>query len=384
MSRMRRRRALLLLGLCLGAGWADPTISSSVSDEEQGAPAPGDGAALPEAALGISISRHGLANRLRVLASASQLARFAGVPLIVDWVPSVACNAAYEDLFEVEPVAPGLYRAGPRDDARFYLLDHRDAQSRVRLASQRVNPDAPTAVADASDGALVEAFWLQSKWVSDEILAALQRRSGLVVVGTGSLAFRIRKVSCIDFYLDKSRFYAGLELRADLAERYRLGIAAWHERVNAATGAEGDAAPPERPAFTFGVHVRQFDDRYDWNVIPTADGSGSVGFGDVAPVAAFGALLASVLRVNPSSRFFVASNSAEVKRALKAAFPGVAMLASEDVFPAPAGSAACGADDLQGRSAAACIQEALLDWSLLARECDIVLHTFGSNPNPQP
>ena len=46
--------------------------------------------------------RNGLANRLRVLASASILAECAGRNLLVNWIPSKECNVEWEDLFHTQ------------------------------------------------------------------------------------------------------------------------------------------------------------------------------------------------------------------------------------------------------------------------------------------
>ena len=60
--------------------------------------------------------KNGLANRLRVLASASILAECTGRNLFVNWIPSKECNVEWEELFlnqvESRPVSLSSFQVG--------------------------------------------------------------------------------------------------------------------------------------------------------------------------------------------------------------------------------------------------------------------------------
>jgi len=60
--------------------------------------------------------KHGLANRLRALASASIVAEYTGRNLFVNWIPSKECNVEWEELFlnqiESHPLPLSSYQVG--------------------------------------------------------------------------------------------------------------------------------------------------------------------------------------------------------------------------------------------------------------------------------
>ena len=73
---------------------------------------------------------------------------------------------------------------------------------------------------------------------------------------------------------------------------------------------------------TVGIHIRVQDSANDWNVVTPTNpyGKRAVGFSDASPVAAFETIIRNILKVHPSFRFFVASNSLRVKQHLGALF----------------------------------------------------------------
>jgi hypothetical protein len=121
-----------------------------------------------------------------------------------------------------------------------------------------------------------------------------------------------------------------------------------------------------------GVHYRAHDPSQDWAVVPPllGDATDKV-FGPGAEVADFVAQMKAVVRAqevearkeengSKQVRFFVASNSAEAKRALCEEFPSAIFLSGEHRR-----------DSVDG------MKLALVEWIMLSRSA-LLLHTYGS------
>jgi hypothetical protein len=150
----------------------------------------------------LSVTSFGLANRLRVIASAAQIAEASNRRLFFDWVPRDACGASWLDLFQ----APSTRWATLFDGDRELL----------RSLESLVNWSTPLAFASTSSSSSSSIPSEQQRvlvWrprgavLSPEAL--LNMASDVVVVKAGGLAV-LRSSSCQGYYWRKRGFYRDL------------------------------------------------------------------------------------------------------------------------------------------------------------------------------
>lgn len=225
-----------------------------------------------------------------------------------------------------------------------------------------------------------------------------------VVVAKTSGFFVRWGLTCQEYYSRKRDFYRGA--LASLA----APVEAWRRDVLST-----EFGNHVRAGVVVGVHVRAYDDAYDWPVVPPQPqqreeegeggegggrgtvasgvevgaageiGGGGGGGGDgsggsssasisaagaqtfeaVAPLGLFVESMQHILQRRPDTHFFVASNSPAVKQQLFGLFPGRVTSVSNEGGYAERGT-------VEG------VQRAVVDWALLT-DAKLLVHSFGSS-----
>ena len=150
----------------------------------------------------VAIHSLGLANRLRVLATAFMVAQDTGRALVLSWVPDVACGAGFTELFKTPSEWPGAFQdaiALYSGDAR--LLYTLVAHVNWSVPAVRVRP--PTAL--SNETVLV---WRPRGTMIDS--SRLLRGSGRVAIMRPGSIFVVQKSSCQEYYHRKRQFYRAL------------------------------------------------------------------------------------------------------------------------------------------------------------------------------
>jgi len=291
----------------------------------------------------VPIHSLGLSNRLRVLASSHQLAVETKKKLFIDWRPSPSCAAEFEDLFELQ---------SPPDALGFELFNRNDSNLLYELA-QGVTRRQPRR----------EAIHLPSGGLK---VAAVRHRGALfdlrevegadVVVLIVSGFFQISHIPCKEYYLRKRSFYRSLQLVPPVAQELRSLLAV-------VMGGPGGPV--------VGVHVRAFDGAHDWATVPpppsAPPGAPALTFEEAAPPAAFARVMDQILERFPRAKFYLASNSNDVKKAFLDRY------SSDVVYTINVDN-----DLAKDRASAAGLRLALLDWWALGHAA-LVVHSFGSS-----
>lgn len=207
---------------------------------------------------------HGLANRLRAIASAHILAEYLGTEFYLRWVPDEGCKCAYEDLFD-----------GPR-----FPADPADG-NRAHARPVVFEPTVHTSTLLASH---------------PEVLAS----AGTLVV-QGGHEFKHPGMPEQEFVRRKRAFYEGLRpaaaVAATLAERAERTL-------------------PERTlpgAVAIAVHFRDY--------VPEFDAADGRQFRDMSPMGDFVALCKLLAALNPDARFLVFTNTERARRELAERVP---------------------------------------------------------------
>jgi hypothetical protein len=125
-------------------------------------------------------------------------------------------------------------------------------------------------------------------------------------------------------------------------------------------------------ALPIGVHIRTFDRRYDWEIVPPLQGTHATAFGQSATVEDFIRVMkhlethltypaADASKPLPLVRFFVTSNDYLAKKEIIKHFPTALSLSSEI-----------------SRETTEGLRHALTEWLILTK-CSLLLNTFGSS-----
>lgn len=305
----------------------------------------------------------GLANRLRTLASVySMMCRLReaseGRPfrLLTVWKSTDECPADYSDLFlphRDENVVVESYDSLWRTD------DHeRSFEQTVREHVSSVLAEIPSSRGGVYSkqiypqrGLLEEDFFYPVGDAATNISATRPIVLTVWTRGTHSL----RSMHCKGFLFSKSLFYQGLvpvPVVASIIQKTLYG-----------------------PSFSrgrqvVGIHTRAFDSEYDWAVVgPNGLGDElSLRFDEASPLDAFVFIMGEILKYEPSTLFFVASNSAVAKMELFHRFPHNSVTVHRSGL----------VDDREYRSTLSGMQFALAEFYLLG-ETGVIIHSRGSS-----
>lgn len=291
------------------------------------APKAGKVVVLPVGALG-------LGNRLRIISSVFQIATSMQRRLIVLWTPNLDCQSRFDELFTVHDLLIPFLEiidVSSDDDDHFNNIVRGCIKNATNFHST------------SSIG-----VHLRDYFVSNDILAGFQE-DVLLLWTRGSHS--LYESSCNEAMFTKSMLYTHLIPTLPITNI-----------INAykPTFIKGSTS-------VVGVHIRAHDINYDWEVVPPLghDITAALRFDQISPLEGFVRAMQQILSRFPNTKFFVASNSASVKRHLLELFGSISVISI--------------VDDVSGtRSFSAAIQLAVAEFLLLA-DTQFVLHTRGSS-----
>jgi len=285
----------------------------------------------------LPIHHLGLSNRLRMLASAQQVAVEANRSLYVDWRPSESCNVLISDLFNVHAFKnTSGFQIYNGTLVTLYQLSKDVTAKKTRKEFVHI-PSGLSVLVIRHRGATFDI---------NEILGF----DVVILLVTGF--FQASHISCQEYYFRKQSFYRSLELQEGIANEFQ----ALKRKVL-------------DKSLVVGVHVRLFDSVHDWATIPPPSDSTrreALIFDEAAPLYLFVQAMQQMLDRYPRIKFYVASNSKAAKQALVGHFSNDVVIAVD--FPMRTLT----------RDSRIGIQIALLEWMVLAHTA-IILHSFGSS-----
>ena len=211
----------------------------------------------------IVYTEKGLANRLRVLASASILAEYTGRKLFVNWFPSEACNVEWQELFQ-----------------------NQFESRQLPLSNFKVGID------------LYDDSIIQMSWYKDIPRLSVRSESHLVAVHT-CRNFQPEGMTNEAYKSAKSLFYKNLRPVDEVQET----INDMHRRYF--DGCD-----------ITGIHIRRNDHltflKKDHRL--------------VCPTEMFVKAMENALRANPETRFFLATDDKKEEKLIMRLFPGVVIV----------------------------------------------------------
>ena len=338
-------------------------------------------------AIVLPMRKLGLGNRLRVLASAVQLAAETHRVLYVQWFATHDCNATLQQLFDFGsgavrdgPAPFQLYGGGVRHDTQQLVVGPLQTleQRRVKLRALHHTGNIMTKK-QFRTFAINEANVRCSDNCSAYAGAGANRD---VVVLQTTAFFKLFHVSCHEYARRKSALYRWLAEHA---------VASVREPLNRAVA--GLDSPFSR-GLVVGVHVRVDDSRFDYPVIPpqstVPDGERprALGWKQACPIEIFVRAAREIRAALPRARFLMLSNDVAAHRLLEQAVgdEGLALPSTwwESLGMGLKRNSASRADTgagsrvPAGRDSAVGMRRALLEWLLLAHTA-LILHPYRSS-----
>jgi hypothetical protein len=289
----------------------------------------------------IPVNVLGFANRLRIIASAYSIAVKTLKRLVVVWQPNEDCMALLSDLYSLGEEVQFVMVEGPSDNRAFVQYVRTSIHS---IASEK--------------GLSVKERYLQN------FLYQQDAADDVVILWTRGT--HAHNNDCVGYLSDKAYLYQLLQPTAAVASLVNSAS------INLETG------------LLVGVHVRAFDERYDWPVVSpsldqnTVDISGATGpqpavynlqskrFDQAASLDVFVTIMNDLIVLHPSVRFFLASNSAEAKQRIVQHFGADRILTLDQNTR------------LGERESVHSIVTAAAEFHLLGMT-DVVVHTRGSS-----
>lgn len=295
----------------------------------------------------LPVNALGLANRLRIMASAYSIAVRANRSLTVVWQRNEDCMAPFTDLYLMPTGINVVDWDELSDNAAFSTSVRRAIRSSAAEKGLTVAEGYPRnfiyGLDDTSRG-MVSILWTR---------------------GTHAPS----AADCNGYLADKVQFYQHLHLVPAVEQLIQSIELRWGQ------------------GRLVGVHIRAFDERYDWAVVsPSLTRAGAAAtttsgsehnhkwsvdlrskrFDQAVSLDAFVGLMTDLLAAEPSVRFFVASNSAQAKNRIVRHFGAERVLTLDENAR------------LGERESAHSIVVAAAEFHLLGMT-DLVVHTRGSS-----
>lgn len=292
------------------------------------------------------VEKFGLGNRLRTIADWYVISLLTNRKLIVSWKPSSECNITFADMFESVP-------------SSLYLFEHpllgMDSDGSASLQKSLI------------EQGISYHFFREANlpWTSD--LGFLVKKDIFldpniqVIVTNYDGLLTLQDVPC-HFYQDKRHYLlSNLRPRTEFTDAIQQIL----------TTHFSDVLP-------IGVHIRINDPMYDWAVVPPLAGADKAKeFDESAKLEDFISLmqqinqyfqfdfpvLSSLSSQKSLVKFFIASNSPQIKEIVSNLFPDQAVFLS---FPS------------MSRNTVDGMKQAFLEWLLLS-EMSLVVNTYGSS-----
>ena len=288
----------------------------------------------------VTISRLGLANRLRALADWYSVATLMKRTLVISWQPTIECNVAIEDLFEELPVNMKVLRV--------HLPPEDDGVKFVETTAKSYNISI-TAIYTNDEKTML---WGTSRFETFELNPAFFAITTDIIITSYDGILSPQNFPC-QFYMSQHSYF----LRSLVPT----------EEIRNAVNA---IIQEHFSQYIFvGVHIRVHDANFDWAMVPPgAEGGLAKTFGDGATLQDFVSVMKRIeqsftdgIHGQTRIRYFVASNSEDKKRDILKHFP-TAISINGDVTR----------QSIEG------IQRAFIEWLILS-EATLILNTYGSS-----
>mmetsp|Transcript_24691 Transcript_24691/g.36396 ORF Transcript_24691/g.36396 Transcript_24691/m.36396 type:complete len:477 (-) Transcript_24691:265-1695(-) len=290
----------------------------------------------------------GLANRLRIMASAYSISQTMSRKLIIIWTASYECNAEFSDLFEVDSEASGVRVVSY--DSNTQLTNDKlisDFRNISHIFKREIAVKFP------------KEFFVNTSFNTRSNGSGEQKSPWIILLRTAGSHAPI-DMTCDDYMDHKSAFYRSLV-------PIKMVKSMVTELLNLLRDGNEDGP-------LVGVHVRAYDAAYDWAVVTPAMCSSdekciarALRFDESTPLAVVISSMQEIQEKHPSVRFFLASNSEPAKRAVVSHFSPGRVLAMEVVT-----------ELASRRDLADAVRLALVDLIVLGN-CDLILHSRGSS-----
>lgn len=349
------------------------------------------GLEFPESSVVLPVSALGLANRLRVIASALHLAKLANRRLIVLWQPSSECSTSFSSLFSITPELN-------KDIVIADLMDN---------VSDRYIFESLKKATQQSQQTLKEVYFT-SFFVETKLGAEEYRNLDVLLLWTLGM-HSYEDESCFHYLFAKSLFYRSLT-PSDEVKQIMTSV-----NVNDGYDIHGNDSSDNHNTVNnkvIGIHLRGYDVTYDWEVVvpdydsnsinSSNDGGGgksesnstvfnsrSRRFDEASPLSSFVHYIDATLAVHPDAVFYVASNVLAVKQFLierynslqpsdLASTATTTNVATPSAPATPATILTILSDVTGHRSSTSGLQLAAAELMLLS-QCGYILHTQGSS-----
>jgi hypothetical protein len=262
----------------------------------------------------IPVNVLGLANRLRIISSACTIAASHNASLLVVWQGNEDCAAEFQDLytFKSSGIAAVAVDAG---------LTNGEFEKKVRHTISTVCIQNDLSVGEVYP----RDFLVGGDWSAKDLTVMWTRGTHADI-----------STSCWEYAYSKRQFYQQLAL-----------LPAVQTLVDSV-----DLAAPGGGGLVVGVHIRAFDERYDWAVVSPSLAASNIAansttshgerdytvlqnvrakrFDETASLQSFVDIMGNVIRLRPNIRFFLASNSIQAKNNMIAHFGSARILTLSD------------------------------------------------------
>jgi len=302
----------------------------------------------------LPIDALGLANRLRIIASIYAIIQHhkrgnSAIELIVIWVSSVECPILFHEVFDSTSVHVISLDHGSLDDS--HIVGSND-DDRLRTVESNLRKVVSNIVSKGKSWLRLKELHLSSFLVNADELFDRDDTSAIYLLWTRG-THALNSADCTDYLTTKSSFYRSLvptkavyDLMSTVDFSHRYRNAKYHQNDNEySKNINGDDDDDDND-MVIGIHVRAFDSSYDWAVVHPLQSKarvvynsttmqidvvaqqyivshndddgvgrqyGAKRFDQVSSIDAFIGFMNSMLATYPTARFFIASNSLQVK-----------------------------------------------------------------------
>jgi len=297
----------------------------------------------------LQIERLGLANRLRTIADWHNLALLSHRTLLLSWLPTPDCNGTFAELFDEIPVGlKVLPFALPKGEAGVVLVQEMAAEQGLSFLVLEEEPvqRAGCELGDAMWANGFNSFVVSSSKLMSDVQVLFSSYDGII---------SMEGVKCQQYLTKHTQFLANMVPNA-FATKFVANLLREYFADK----------------LMVGIHVRSFEAKFDWEVVPpTGFATQALAYGDGAPLEKFEEIMTNIREAfsttnatghrQSSVRFFIASNSADVKEHFLAKFPDSVTMSG-----------------VYDRSSKEGVSFALLEMLVLA-ESSLIVHTYGSS-----
>jgi hypothetical protein len=306
----------------------------------------------------VPVDRLGLANRLRIIASAFTIASLESKHLLILWKPSIECNVQFHSVFQ------------PLIGSSSTSIDVLPLDENLELDTMNLNSifmELSTRVPHEIVIRYPNQFFFN---ISSSI--ALQRIFVLRLMTSHALW----STSCVEYMRYKTEFYHLLHPVSSIQRQIDVIL----QLIESGLSDSRFTSPP----IIVGVHYRAYDQRYDWPTLPphylnlnqSSTMSQALVFEESTPLSTVVEILLSLHRSNPNIIFYFASNDLHAIQYLRefshsASFTSFDSGLLDSTSPLP--------HRFSSRSSDESMTQAVIDFMILGTISNLLLHSRGSS-----